>query len=160
MGAPIGNRFWELRSKHGREKLFATPQIMWEAAAEYFAWCEENPLIEIDFKGKDAERVEIPKMRAFTFQGLTSYLDCNTYYFNEFEANIKGKTDDLSKDFSKVIIRIRETLYNQKFTGAAAGFLNANIISRDLGLLDKKEIEANVSVTKEVFKIGDVEIEL
>ena len=43
----------------------------------------------------------------------------------------------------EVITRIRETAYNQKFTGAAADLLNANIIARDLGLSDKKEMNVN-----------------
>lgn len=139
MAAPIGNKFWELRSKHGRDKIFATPQLMWESACEYFTWCEDNPLIEVDFIGKDATQVEKPKMRAFTLQGLCLFLDVNTVYFNCFEDDVKDKTDEVSKDFIKVVTRIRETVYNQKFTGAAAGFLNHNIIARDLGLQDHKQ---------------------
>jgi hypothetical protein len=139
-GAPKGNRFWELRSKHGRDTLFNSPELMWEAASEYFTWCEANPLIEIDFVGKDAKRVRKPKMRPYTWQGLCMYLDCWVGYFWEFEKSLEGKTDAISKDFSKVATRIRETIYLQKFTGAASGFLNPLIISRDLGLTDKKDI--------------------
>jgi hypothetical protein len=157
MGATKGNRFWELRSRHGRKTLFETPQLLWEAACEYFAWCEDNPLIEIDFKGKDAERVEIPKMRAMTMQGLCLFLDCNVVYFNHFETELKKREDELSKDFCKIVARIRETIYQQKFTGAAAGFLNPNIIARDLGLTEKKEVEhsgymTNTIITKEEAK--------
>jgi hypothetical protein len=137
MAAPKGNQFWKLRSKHGRDKLFASPELLWEAACEYFEWCEKNPLIEIDFKGKDADRVELPKMRAFTLQGLCLYLGCNTDYFKNFRNQERAGIED----FSPVIAMIEDTIYNQKFTGAAAGFLNANIISRDLGLLDRKELE-------------------
>lgn len=137
MAAPAGNQFWKLRSKHGRDKLFASPELLWEAATEYFEWCDENPLIEIDFKGKDADRVELPKMRAYTLHGLCLYLDCNTQYFKNFRAQDRVNAED----FSTVLTRIEETLYNQKFTGAAAGFLNPNIIARDLGLTDKKEMD-------------------
>lgn len=144
MAAPIGNQFWKLRSKHGRDKLFASPELLWDAACEYFEWCDENPLIEIDFRGKDAFKVEIPKMRPYTMQGLCLYLDCNSVYFNQFEESLKGKDDDESKGFSKVITRVRETIYNQKFSGAASGFLNPNIIARDLGLSDKQELKAEV----------------
>lgn len=28
MAAPKGNQFWMLRSKHGRDKLFATPEAL------------------------------------------------------------------------------------------------------------------------------------
>lgn len=137
MAAPSGNQFWKLRSKHGRDKLFETADLLWEAACEYFEWCENNPLMEVDFRGKDANEVEIPKMRAFTWQGLCLYLDCNTQYFSQFKETEAGK----QKDFSLVITRIEQTIYNQKFSGAAAGFLNPNIIARDLGLTDKKELD-------------------
>lgn len=137
MPAPEGNQFWKLRSKHGRDRLFETPDLLWEAACEYFEWCQKNPLIEIDFKGKDADKVELPRMMAFTMQGLCLYLDCNTAYFRQF----KGNLPEGEKDFSTVITRIEETIYHQKFTGAAAGFLNPNIIARDLGLTDKKELD-------------------
>lgn len=147
MAAPKGNQFWKLRSKHGRDKLFMTPELLWEAACEYFEWCESNPLIEVDFKGKDATHVELPKMRAFTIHGLCIYLDCNTKYFNDFkEANHEG--------FSEVLTRIMEIIYNQKFTGAAAGFLNPNIIARDLGLRDTKDVQVSVP-EEQVFKIAD-----
>jgi hypothetical protein len=124
VGAPKENQFWKLRSTHGREKLFATPDLMWDAACEYFEWCEENPLIEIDFRGKDSDEVRIPKMRPYTLQGLCRYLDCNTVYFNQFEKALREKDDEMSKGFSQIVTRIREAVYEQKFSGAAAGFLN------------------------------------
>ncbi len=135
MAAPLGNQFWKLRSKHGRDKLFETPELLWEAACEYFEWCEDNPLIEIDYKGKDADKVELPKMRAFTLMGLCIYLECTSSYFRTFKSTLKPE----NKDFLTVITRIEEVIYTQKFTGAAA-VLNANIISRDLGLADKSEL--------------------
>lgn len=152
MAAPAGNQFWKLRSKHGRDKLFESPELLWDAACEYFEWCEDNPLKELDFRGKDATEVVLPKMRAFTMQGLCLFLDCNTVYFNHFESALKEKNDDVSKDFSKVVTRIRETIYNQKFTGAAAGFLNANIIARDLGLSDKTDSNVKLTGSKVIIE--------
>jgi hypothetical protein len=150
----IGNRFWQQRSKHGRDRLFKTPSDMWEAALEYFTWCDDNPLIEIDYKGKDAKRVEMPKMRPYTMQGLCLYLNCNTVYFNQFETAIKGSDKETDKEFSKIVIRIREIVYNQKFTGAASGFLNPNIIARDLGLQDKQDH----NITATIQQITGMEI--
>lgn len=135
MAATKNNKFWEIRSKHGRDKLFATPELMWEAACEYFEWCLANPLIEIDFRGASLRKVRIPKMRPFTMQGLCLYLDCSTSYFRTF----KSVATEAHKDFLTIIEKIEETIYNQKFSGAAAGFLNANIIARDLGLKDNSE---------------------
>lgn len=157
MGAPKGNQFWKLRSKHGRDKLFSTPALMWEAAVEYFEWCEAHPLMEVDFVGKDATEVHRPKMRPFTMHGLCLYLNCNTGYFNEFESDLKQKklkmNEETYKDFSAIVTRIRETVYNQKFTGAAAGFLNHNIIARDLGLVDKKQ--QDIKVEQPLFQLPE-----
>ena len=143
MAAPTGNQFWNRRNKHGRERLFESADLMWEAACEYFQWCVDNPLISIEYYGKDAIQCEVPKVRAFTMHGLCLYLDCNTAYFRQFKSNLK-ETDN---DFSTVITRIEETVYNQKFEHAAAGFLNANIISRDLGLTDKSESAVSATFT-------------
>ena len=155
MAAPKENKFWKLRSKHGRDKLFSTPDLMWKATCEYFQWCDDNPFFQTEqaksiskpFKDKETgevifpeQFVKIPKMRPYTIQGLCLYLNCNTKYFSDFEDGLKSKTDKVSKDFSEVITRIRETIYNQKFSGAASGFLNPNIIARDLGLSDKQEL--------------------
>ncbi|MGU3377635.1 DNA-packaging protein [Chryseobacterium sp. M5A1_1a] len=150
MGAPKGNQFWKLRSKHGRDKLFATPELLWEAATEYFEWCESNPLIDVDYKGKDADRVELYKMQPFTLYGLCLYLGVNTAYFRQFKQSLKDNDQNIENDFSTVITRIEEVIYHQKFVGAAAGFLNPNIIARDLGLVDKKEVEkTEVMMTSE-----------
>lgn len=144
MAAPKGNQFWKQASKHGRNKLFSSPEHLWEAAKEYFEWCDKNQLIEVDYKGKDATKVLIPKMRAYTWSGLELFLGIDS--FREY------KTNPSYKEFSQIIARIDKIIYTQKFEGAAAGFLNPNIIARDLGLSEKtesKEIVYSVEVSKE-----------
>jgi len=140
MAAPKGNQFWKLRSKHGRDKLFASPELMWDAACEYFQWCEDNPWnkVETTIKPNGIDIKTIPTERPFTIHGLCLYLDCNTQYFSDFKKNIKEK----DKDFSLVITRIEQTIYKQKFEGAAVGAFNANIIARDLGLSDNQNLRS------------------
>jgi hypothetical protein len=142
MPATERNEFWRLRAKHGRDKIFEDPEHLWESACEYFQWCEDNPLLEVDFKGKDADRVELPKMRAFTWEGLELFVDIHSLRDYKKNPDYKG--------FSQVITKIEKVIYNQKFTGAAAGFLNPNIIARDLGLAEKKEV--NKVIKKLDFK--------
>lgn len=145
MAAPVGNRFWQLRSKHGRDKLFESPELLWIAAQEYFEWCEDNPFLESkpmvvsngQGEGSSVELVEIPIKRPFTLHGLCSYLDCGTAYFRNF----KNEERSQGEGFKSVIAKIEETIYDQKFSGAASGFFNANIIARDLGLKDSQEIK-------------------
>lgn len=141
MAAPKGNEFWKLRSKHGRDKLFSTPDLLWEAATNYFKWCVENPLKEekaFHYQGQIIKE-SVDKLRAFTLSGLATYLDCSVEYLKNFEENNKD-----SKDFMPIITRIRQVIYNQKFEGAAADLLNPNIIARELGLADKKEVGLTV----------------
>lgn len=138
MAAPRGNKFWKIRSKHGRDRLFSSPEDMWKAATEYFEWCDKNPWKKIDYKGKDIVEVEIPTARPYTLTGLCLYLGCNAKYFNQFEDSLTDS--EMDQDFSNIITRIRETIYTQKFEGAAVGAYNANIIARDLGLIDKTDI--------------------
>lgn len=147
MGAPTGNEFWKLRTKHGRDKLFETPEILWEEAVKYFQWCEDNPLMEMDWVGKDANKVERPKMRAFTWEGLELFLDVESLRWY--------KTSESHKEFLQVITRIDKIIYTQKFTGAAAGFLNPNIIARDLGLAEKTDNKHLIEAFDLKKTIGD-----
>ncbi|KAA2242824.1 DNA-packaging protein [Chitinophaga agrisoli] len=140
MGAPLGNQFWKQRSKHGRDKIFSSPEDLWAAACEYFEWVDNNPLIAIEFYGRDAERCEVEKMRPYTWDGLETFLDIDS--LREY------KTNETYKAFSQVITRIGKIIYTQKFEGAAAGLLHANIIARDLGLADKKEVEQKTIIVE------------
>ena len=153
MAAPIGNAFWKLRSKHGRDKLFASPPLLWDAACEYFQWCMDHPWLKMEqtkatkssvaFKIKDGEVADmavkdpadltgLPTARPFTLTGLCLYLDCDESYFRKFKANC-------SEDFFTIVTRIEHVIETQQFEGAAVGAYNANIIARKLGLADKTD---------------------
>lgn len=139
MSAPKGNQFWKLRSIHGREKLFSTPKLLWKEACKYFEWCDNNPLEEqkiFSYQGAIV-RGEANKMRAYTLNGLCLFLGCSESYFRAFKSTAAARGNE---DFVTVIEKIESTIYEQKFTGAAADLLNANIIARDLGLRDNQDI--------------------
>lgn len=135
MGAPKGNSFWKLRSKHGRDKIFQTPEILWEAACEYFQMIDDNPWStnEITTSDKGTYHKSESRKIPYTWEGLELFLD--VFSLRDY------KTNEDYKDFSQVITRIEQIIYSQKFTGAASGFFNANIIARDLGLRDEKKVE-------------------
>ncbi|EKN5995675.1 DNA-packaging protein [Yersinia enterocolitica] len=129
MAAPKGNKFWEARSSHGRNPKFNSPDELWAACCEYFEWVEKHPLWETKafaFQGV-VTKATLPKMRAMTMMGLCLFLDIGTSTW----ADYRNKDD-----FSEVITRAEQIIYEQKFTGAAADLLNANIIARELGLKD------------------------
>jgi len=143
MAATKGNQFWKARAKHGRDKIFKTPELMLEAAFDYFEWVEDNPLEKaIIYQGAVSASPE-KLMRAMTIKGLCIYWGVNTQYLNDFIGDLDLEKKE-SKDFSLVISTIKEIIETQKFEGASAGLLNPNIIARDLGLTDKKELSGSV----------------
>lgn len=136
MGAPKGNQFYLLRSKDGRDKIYDKPQDLIDACNQYFQWCLDNPLKEEEvFHSQGViTKASINKLRPFTLEGLCNFLDISVKGFKLYENR---------KDFIPVTTRVREIIYNQKFEGASAGFFNANIIARDLGLSDKKQLSGD-----------------
>ena len=147
MAAPIGNQFWKLRTKHGRDKLFSSPEILWEAACEYFQYVIDNPIEVEETKTKpNSVEVTVNKLkRPFTWDALELYLD--------IESLRDYKTNPNYKDFSQVITRIEKVIYSNKFEGASAGVFNANIIARDLGLKDQSENKTEHSISNDTFDI-------
>ncbi|MGZ2449591.1 hypothetical protein ACVIRO_002345 [Rhizobium ruizarguesonis] len=133
MAAPKGNQFWKVRSSHGRNPIFATPDELWEGCLEYFEWVSKNPLKESQafaYQG-EVQIKEIPKMRAMTLTALCIFLDIAMVTWSDYRTK---------EGFSRVTTQAEDIIRSQKFEGAAAGLLNANIIARDLGLADKNEL--------------------
>jgi len=129
-----GNNFWLQRSKHGRDRLFADAQALREACLEFVKLYEENPLTseKVGFSEGVAVRTTINHPRAMTIKGLSLFLNIreNTYYQWKKER----------ADLAEVLDEIEKIIWSQKFGAAAAGLLNANIISRELGLADKTDM--------------------
>lgn len=144
MSVPQENQFWKLRCKHDRDKIFSSPDLLWDVSCEYFEWCEAHPLLEVSIKGKDNTEVAIPKLRPFTLRGLCLYIGCNEAYINQLEKYSAEKNDKASHDFLDVISRIRDVIYTQKFEGAAVGLFSHNIIARELGLAEKPDGRADI----------------
>jgi len=135
MAAPVGNKFWKARTKHGRDKLFADPKLLWLACCEYFQWIEDNPLKEeraFAYQGVITKDT-VSKMRAMTIDGLCLFLDISAQTWYRWRGEVN--------DFSDTVSRVESVIRSQKFAGAAADMLNANIIARDLGLTDKQAQE-------------------
>lgn len=123
-GAPAakGNKFWEKRSKHGRNAKYSDSIVLWDTCSEYFEYVVDNPLT--------VTKKDTPKMQAMTLNGLCIYLGICINTWKSYRKN-----DNLAS----VVAEVEEIIYHQKFIGAAAGFLNQSIIARDLGLSEKQE---------------------
>ena len=143
MAAPKGNEFWKARSSHGIKPKFSDPDVLWNACEQYFQWVVDNPLWEQKLFHNQGEIVEgtLYKMRAMTLSAMQIFIDVSHTTWETY----RKKNDLLS-----VTTRVDEIIRNQKFEGAAADLLNANIIARDLGLSDKQEIKSENTNTDRV----------
>lgn len=154
MAATEGNQWWKLRSKHGRDKIFETAQVLQEACYEYFEATDKRKWSKKDWVGKDAYEVNRETDTPYTLSGLCVFLGVNKGYFNDFKQTC-------SKDFSVVIAHIEDIIFTQKFEGATVGAFNHNIIARDLGLTDKTDVTSGgEKVEQTVIKWGDKDIKV
>jgi len=131
-GAPSGNQFWRLvQMPTGRPKKYS-PATLWKKAAEYFAWNDKHPLIERKVFS-NGYSTNLKRMRPLTETSFCLFAGIDENTFQRY----KGHDD--YKDFWAVTECISKIIYQQKFDGAAVDFFNANIISRELGLIDRQK---------------------
>lgn len=139
MAWPKGNTYWQRRKLHGRPRKFETADSLWEACVEYFEWVEANPLFASDtvkFQG-EARVIKVPKMRAMTIDGLCLFIGITHETWCQYR-----KSDH---DFSEVCAQVDMVIRTQKFEGAAADLFNASIIARDLGLIERRAQEMELT---------------
>lgn len=115
-----------------QERIWETPDDMLADAKRYFAWIEANPLQEQQFVGKDGRREIVKKLRAMTLRGFYAFIGISS---ETWEGRYRARPE-----FAKAISAIENAIWSQKFEGAAAGLLNASIITRELGLSERTEI--------------------
>lgn len=136
MKDPLGSQFYEqVFNKLGRPTKH-TPESLQQAGLEYFKWVNENPLYEWKaFANGDTCRM--PKMRAMTERAfcLWAGIDENTFQ--------RYKKSEGYEDFWAVATAIASVIYQQKFEGAAAEFLNPGLIARELGIKDRTDITSD-----------------
>lgn len=146
MSSETPSKLWKKTPKVGRKKKYS-PTTLWKKFLEYVEWVEQNPLMEtvvvqkgiqlFDPLGEPytAYTLTLPKMRPYTLTGFEVFADISAQTWSNYKKE---------KEFLEVLTRIEHICFTQKFEGAAAGFFNANIIARDLGLVDKSSTELKV----------------
>lgn len=119
----------------GRPTIFKDADELKHACGEYFIWVGNNPWLaeKAQFASKQGqwEKTDVNKKRPYTQGALCVYLGIPTSTWISWRKMDK---------FCGVVKEVEETIYNQKFEGAAAGFFNPNIIARALGLVDRQEV--------------------
>lgn len=138
----IGNQFWKMADPEclGQPRNFPTPTDLWNKAKEYFQECDESPLTSQETTTTDKgvyDKVKQHKV-PYTWQGLYVFLGV-----------VSLKRYKEKNEYVPIITHIGNVIYNQKYTGAAAGLFNANIIARDLGLAESVKSEDITKLSKE-----------
>lgn len=141
-----GKELWEIYKGPGHPRAFKTPDEMWNKAVDYFEWASNKYILQDKaYKMKDGpqsgDRIEhdfIAHRRPFTIEGLCAFLNIgsSTWYGYGDEAKYPEYSDTFKK--------ITDIMFEQKFSGAAVGIYNGNIITRILNLSDSQ----NITVTK------------
>lgn len=114
-----------------------SPTALWEKAIEYFDWVEANPVKSHKVFGTGFASEE-KRMRAMSIKAFCTFANISRSTFDNYRSNEGDYVNYLG-----ITERIEAIIYNQKFEGASAGVLHASIISRDLGLVDKKDITSD-----------------
>lgn len=122
------------KNRGGRPPIFNSPEELFFECQQYFQWVNDNPLIEQRIAGiayGEVIKSHLPKMRAMSIWGLCAFLGITSFTWFEYRKK---------SEFSLICSIVEENMKEQKFAGAAAGFLNHAIIARDLGLVERQDV--------------------
>jgi hypothetical protein len=129
-----GNSFYLLRSKHGRDKLFETPEQLRQALYEYIESVENNSWetnqTTVGDNGINSTTKTL--QRPFSRKGFYLFIGASETWLTKFKQNC-------SDDFFTVIEEIEMTIDTQQFDGASIGVFKENIIARIQGIKDNSE---------------------
>ena len=151
-----GNKLWQNvdPEKVGRPRDFASPLELWKACCEYFQKVDENPIVlkEVTTYDKESEKgtqtKETIKPIPYTWQGLYSSLSVSDL----------DKYRKERPEFFGIARQIENTIFDQKFSGAAAGVFNANIIARELGLKESVDNTTKLESTNTQYIVSNNEL--
>ncbi len=132
----------------GRSRTFDTPEDLLSSCEEYLAWNEANPIMEakpFHYMGAII-MADIPKPRAPSIVSLCSFLGIHRHTWQNYRK---------SEEFDVVCDEIEGRMYSFKFENAAAGLLNSTMIIRDLGLVEKSEVNSTGTVTHVNYSPAD-----
>lgn len=151
MAANKGNQFWKKRSKHGRDKIIESPEIMLEAIYEFLEQKTDEKIHKPEaIKSGDNAGTQFDlKIKDYpTLSELAHFLGFKTlkswYNYKDYEG------------FLQVITHAEEIIKTWKLKGAAVNVYNHSIVARDLQLADKKDIVIDDKIELKTFNAKDL----
>jgi hypothetical protein len=136
----------------GRPYKYTADQfdLAWQ---QYFQWVDDNPWYKSEaIKSGEAagQIIRIPTSRPYSEIGFCAFHNLGEKYLQQLAKSLADKTEEQHEQLSSILTQARAKCYAQKFEGAAVGAFNANIIARDLGLVDKKETDHTIKIGKQL----------
>lgn len=132
----------------GRARMFETPADLMAACEEYLEWNTANPIMEakpFHYMGAII-MAEVPKPRAPCIVRLCKHLGIHRHTWQNYRK---------SEEFDLVCIEVEGLMDAYKFENAAAGLMNSTMIIRDLGLVEKSEVNSTGTVTHVNYSPAD-----
>lgn len=142
----IGLTALKSERRNGQAKNFTSPEHLWVAACDYFQDTDMNPHQKEDYirGGNNAgAKIYLNIPRPYTWAGLERY--CIQHGYISSLQSYRSNKDGAYDEFVPIIAKINGIMFEQKFEGAAMGIFNANIISRDLNLVETTKTEHKIS---------------
>lgn len=138
------NIYPPLRFKLQGRPVNYTPEELWEKFGEYVQWAKDNPIVlgasetSTNAEGKswdkDTQR-QIPRL--VSIGGFLVFIGEDDSWWSKLDNRREGEKYVRVKNY------IRRYCENYQKEMASANIFNANIISRLLGLADRKEVKAD-----------------
>lgn len=125
--AKKGNDYWKLRKKHGKDKLFSSPEIFADAVEGYFSWLEANPLYKgevVRTGDRTGEQIKSEVARPATMYGLCNHLGITTKTYFNYE-KMEGY-----ESFHEIFEYVHERIKAHQLEGAIAQLYNGNLVAR------------------------------
>lgn len=110
-----------------------SPEELWGYFEEYR---KQLPTIEVPVSHVKLGVVHLPIKAPMTMEGFKCYLwDIGVGEIKRYIDNTDGKFNN----YVPIITRIKETIFNNNLSKAAAGMYKENLIARQLGMADKNQ---------------------
>lgn len=144
-GNPVIRRI--MRKHKGKTPdLLKHPEALVNGCMNYFNWVDNNQWREqvVDFYRGVHYKTSQTKVRAYTIEGLCAFVGVSLDRWR------KALADEATDEDTRAVMDwATNVVYEQTFTGAAAGLLKDSVIMRKLGLAEKSEAKVDTnSVTQ------------
>ena len=132
----------------GRPKKIKDEATLYKWFEQYREYSNNNPILKMDFKGRNADKVFYELERPLTWTAFKTWLHHNHGITNidQYKAN----KNNVYAEYSSILEVIGAEIFEHQYAGACVGIFNQGIIARKLGLAEKTEnkTEVNLKETK------------